>query len=57
VKGWDIEENEFDIEIDGYASAVVQHEMDHLNGILFIDYMPKKQQKKFFKKHGEDQRP
>lgn len=26
-------------EIDGFLSTIVQHEVDHLNGVLFIDYL------------------
>jgi peptide deformylase len=27
------------IEADGLLSVVIQHEMDHLNGVLFVDHM------------------
>jgi peptide deformylase len=40
--------NEKKKEINGLLARVVQHEIDHLNGILFIDRLPK-QQKKLFK--------
>ena len=26
-------------ELDGFLSTIVQHEVDHLNGVLFIDYL------------------
>ncbi len=29
----------FEIEAEGYLSRCLQHETDHLNGILFIDYL------------------
>jgi peptide deformylase len=28
-------------EATGFAAVVIQHEIDHLNGILFTDYIPK----------------
>jgi peptide deformylase len=29
------------IEAKGLLSSIIQHEVDHLNSILFIDYLPK----------------
>lgn len=37
VVAQDIEGNEFTYETDGLASIVIQHELDHLEGILVID--------------------
>ncbi len=37
VKYIDIEENEKTIMTSGFEAVVVQHEIDHLNGVLFID--------------------
>lgn len=37
VKYTDMEENEKTIMIFGFEAVVVQHEIDHLDGILFID--------------------
>ncbi len=36
-----IDENEKNIkkEIDGYEARILQHEIDHLSGILFVDYL------------------
>ena len=36
-----IDENEKTIkkQIDGYEARILQHEIDHLNGVLFIDYL------------------
>jgi peptide deformylase len=41
----DFDLNEIRIELDGLMSRVVQHEIDHLNGILFIDLLTKHQKK------------
>ncbi len=37
VKYRDVEGNDHKIEADGMLSRVIQHEIDHLSGILFID--------------------
>jgi peptide deformylase len=37
VKGFDREFKEIEIETEGMESVVFQHEIDHLNGILFVD--------------------
>lgn len=39
VEGLDREGNPLEIQGDGYLSFVLQHEIDHLNGILFIDHI------------------
>ena len=33
--------NPHDFEVDGLLARIIQHEVDHLNGKLFIDHMPK----------------
>ncbi len=45
------------IEVEGYEAIILQHEIDHLNGILFFDHLSamkrnlyKKKAKKHFKK-------
>ena len=30
-----------DLKADGLLATCIQHEIDHLNGILFIDYLSK----------------
>jgi peptide deformylase len=37
VKAFDQEMNQKEYEFNGFESVIVQHEMDHLDGILFID--------------------
>lgn len=37
VKGVDLEGKELEIEEEGIIARALQHEIDHLNGILFID--------------------
>lgn len=41
VQGLDIDGNEITIEGKGFIARVLQHELDHLNGKLYIDHMSK----------------
>ncbi|QNS01672.1 MAG: peptide deformylase [Buchnera aphidicola (Pentalonia nigronervosa)] len=38
------------IEAESITSICIQHEIDHLNGKLFIDYLPTAQQQEIYKK-------
>ena len=40
----------FEIKADEMLSICIQHEMDHLNGILFVDHLSKLKQKRLKKK-------
>ncbi len=42
VKAEDLGGNELTIEADGLLARVLQHEIDHLNGKLFTDYVTRK---------------
>jgi len=39
VEGYDREGKELQIEAEGILATVLQHEIDHLNGTLFIDHI------------------
>jgi len=39
VSAMDTEGNAFEIEPDGILAVCIQHEMDHLQGKLFVDYL------------------
>lgn len=41
VKGFDGEGNEVKLRLKGLPAICVQHEIDHLNGIMFYDYIDK----------------
>ena len=41
VKGIDLDGNELRIEAEDYLARAFQHELDHLNGILFWDKLSK----------------
>ncbi|MFC7391964.1 peptide deformylase [Scopulibacillus cellulosilyticus] len=41
VSAYDLKGTKLEIKLKGYASIVVQHEIDHLNGIMFYDHINK----------------
>jgi peptide deformylase len=43
AKALDLEGNQVEIEASSILARVLQHEIDHLNGKLFTEYIPKKQ--------------
>jgi len=45
IVGYDIDGREVSIEADELESRLFQHEMDHLNGKLLLDYLDEEQQK------------
>lgn len=40
VRGITLEEREITLRVEGFAARLVQHEVDHLDGILFFDRLP-----------------
>lgn len=52
----DREGNTKKIETDGLLSIAIQHEMDHLEGILFIDKLSYSRRKKFEKEYKRAQK-
>lgn len=49
----DIDFKEHEIEADSVLATCVQHEVDHLNGILFIDYLSKLKRDRVIKKYAK----
>jgi peptide deformylase len=39
VRGWDLDGNEVKLRLKGLPAVVFQHEIDHLNGIMFYDHI------------------
>ena len=39
VRAWDVEGKEFYLDSDGLLSVCIQHEMDHLMGKVFVEYL------------------
>ncbi len=53
VKYIDIDGNPREIEADGLMATCLQHEIDHLNGVLFIDYISKLKRDRVVKKFAK----
>ena len=43
VKGFDLDGNEVDLQLDDYAGRVFQHEIDHLDGVLLVEHLTDEQ--------------
>lgn len=50
VKALDKDGKEFELEADGILAVCIQHELDHLKGKLFVDYLSPLKQKRLLKK-------
>lgn len=50
VKALDREGKEFELETDGLLAVCIQHEMDHLEGKLFVDYLSEMKRSRIRKK-------
>ena len=50
IKFLDYEGNPKELNVEGLLSTCIQHEIDHLEGILFIDYLSKLKQNMIVKK-------
>jgi len=50
VKYLDLEGKPQEIEADGLLATCLQHEIDHLNGVLFIDHLSKLKRDRIIKK-------
>jgi len=56
LKYQDRDGNEKTLIAEGLLSIAIQHEIDHLNGILFIDKLPYSRRKKFEKEYKRAQK-
>ena len=56
IKYLDYEGNEKKLEAEGLLSTCIQHEIDHLNGVLFIDYLSKLKKDMIIKKVSKDKK-
>jgi peptide deformylase len=53
VKYLDLEGREQELEASGLLATCLQHEVDHLNGILFIDYISRLKRERVVKKFAK----
>ncbi|WP_455234927.1 peptide deformylase [Thiogranum longum] len=60
VRALDRNGESFELELDGLLAVCIQHEIDHLDGKLFVDYLSQLKRQRIRKKlekqrrHGED---
>ena len=50
VRGMDVHGKALEFDAEGLMAACVQHEVDHLNGILFVDHLSRLKQERYQKK-------
>jgi peptide deformylase len=53
VKYLDLDGNEQELAADGLLATCLQHEIDHLNGVLFIDHISKLKRDRVVKKYAK----
>ena len=53
VKYLDLEGREQEVEASGLLATCLQHEIDHLNGVLFIDYISRLKRERVVKKFAK----
>ena len=46
IQAWNTRGRPFTIEVNDILATVIQHELDHLNGILFIDHLSERKRNK-----------
>lgn len=51
VQAWNVLGKPFTLEADGILARVIQHEMDHLKGVLFIDHLNEKKRLRLLKSY------
>ena len=56
IKYFDYNGNSKELTAEGLLSTCIQHEIDHLNGILFIDYLSKLKKDMIIKKVSKDKK-
>jgi peptide deformylase len=52
VRAWDKDGEPFELTARGMLARVIQHENDHLNGILFVDHLAQKRRERILKHFG-----
>jgi peptide deformylase len=53
IQAWSARGRPFSLTADGYLGRVIQHEFDHLNGILFIDRIEQKKRQRLLAGYEE----
>ena len=55
IQAWNEKGKPFRIEAEGILARVIQHEYDHLKGILFVDHLNDKKKQRVLKIYGRKQ--
>jgi peptide deformylase len=50
VRAQNVEGKTFELDVDGLLAVCIQHEIDHLEGKLFVDYLSEMKRKRIQKK-------
>jgi peptide deformylase len=56
ARAQDVTGKVFEVELDGLAAVCLQHEMDHLDGKLFVDYLSDLKRERIRKKLDKDRK-
>jgi peptide deformylase len=56
LRGMDLQGNIFEMDAEGLMAHIFQHESDHLQGILFIDYLSRLKQERIRKRIEKSKR-
>ncbi len=55
VQAWNQNGRPFTLNADGMLARVILHELDHLNGVLFLDYLSERKREKLLQKYRKPQ--
>ena len=56
IRGITLDEKTIEIEEEGLMARALQHEIDHLNGVLFIDYLSAARRRSLLKEYHRKQK-
>jgi peptide deformylase len=56
ARAQDVSGNFYEVQLDGLAAVCLQHEMDHLEGKLFVDYLSDLKRERIRKKLDKDRK-
>jgi peptide deformylase len=51
IQAWNLKGRPFSVDADDMLARVIQHELDHLNGVLFIDRLDPKKRERLVKRY------
>ncbi|MCL2267512.1 MAG: peptide deformylase, partial [Treponema sp.] len=57
IQAWNEKGRPFTLETSGLLARVIQHEYDHLEGVLFLDHVPEKKRSRLIEKFEKSRKP